>query len=537
MEERERRTVNQGWSPRTLWIGIWPITLLGNVFGATVTFIYFAFIEARLVADTVPVDMGQRVTFFIVGMVGILAMCSVVGLSLVRPAWRRAKELVKTGDSESLNTVAGILMDMPLKMAGVSLIGWLAAGIFFSFEPTALNWLYGGDYHRAMRQFCGIVFVGAPFTVSYIFLGLEWWLRRSLLKRFPADALLMIPASRRTRILPKMLFGSLLISICPLIIMGYITLSQIRAIKAGHQTIEQFLSGMPVVIAFLLVLGVWMAIEMATLVSLSISSPLKDTEKTIDRVREGDLDVSVPVISNDEIGTMAEGLNRMIEGLRERDYIRDTFGRYLSEQVVTEILKSPGGVKLGGELRDITILVSDLRGFTPMTESLAPEKVLEIINRYLERMTDVIIRHQGTIDEFAGDGILVFFGAPVAIADHTSRAVACALEMQTALKELNGENASLGLPELHMGIGVNCGELVVGNIGSEKRKKYGAMGTPINVAFRVEAQTSGGEVLVTPDIYDRLADDLEVAAARPASLKGLDKALTLYHVVGMKWHG
>ena len=88
-----------------------------------------------------------------------------------------------------------------------------------------------------------------------------------------------------------------------------------------------------------------------------------------------------------------------------------------------------------------------------------------------------------------------------------------------------------------MGIGVNCGELVVGNIGSEKRKKYGAMGTPINLAFRVEAQTSAGEVLVTPEIYNRLSDDLEVAAARQASLKGLDEALTLYQVVGMKWQG
>ncbi len=537
MELCKDKELEQGWSPRNLWRGIWPITMLGNLLGATVTFIYFAFIEARLVSDAPAVDAGDRIAFFVVGMVIIMAVCSLIGLSLVLPARRRARELFQAGDSESLNSAAGLLMDMPLKMAGVSLIGWLSAGIFFGFGPPTVNWFYRADYHEATRQFCGIVFVGAPFTVSYIFLVLEYWLRRSVRKHFPVDSLLTIPSSRRTPILPKMVLGSLLISICPLIIISYVTLSQIHAINAGHQTVEHFLSGMPLVIGFLLVLGIWMAIELSTLISLSVSKPLKDAGKTMERIRGGDLDASVPVISNDEIGTMGEGLNRMIEGLRERDYIRETFGRYLSEQIVAEILESPGGVKLGGELRDITILVSDLRGFTSMTESLAPEKVLEIINRYLERMTDVIIRHQGTIDEFAGDGILVFFGAPVPIANATGRAVACALEMQTALKELNGESAALGFPELQMGIGVNCGELVVGNIGSEKRKKYGAMGTPINVAFRVEAQTSGGEVLVTPGIYDRLSDDLEVAAARQASLKGFEETLTLYQVVGMKWRG
>ena len=131
--------------------------------------------------------------------------------------------------------------------------------------------------------------------------------------------------------------------------------------------------------------------------------------------------------------------------------VRETFGRYLSEEVVAEILKSPGGVDLRGELREITILVSDLRGFTPLSERLPPQAVLEIINRYLERMTDIIIRHEGTIDEFTGDGILVFFGAPRMLPDHAGRAVACALEMQEALSKLNTEFLELGLPQLQMG--------------------------------------------------------------------------------------
>ncbi len=217
-----------------------------------------------------------------------------------------------------------------------------------------------------------------------------------------------------------------------------------------------------------------------------------------------------------------------------RAFIRETFGSYLSEEVVTEILESPEGINLGGEVRDITVLVSDLRGFTSMTESLGCQHVLEIINRYLETMTEIVLRHGGTIDEFMGDGILVFFGAPQPCSDHFRRGIRCAIDMQAAMAEFNEEGLRLGQPQLQMGIGINCGELVVGNIGSRKRKKYGAVGSPINVAFRVEAHTAGGEILVTPSIYNRLAGELLVGTVRETHLKGLEGPVTLYQIVGVK---
>jgi adenylate cyclase len=226
---------------------------------------------------------------------------------------------------------------------------------------------------------------------------------------------------------------------------------------------------------------------------------------------------------------------RAVSTERDRRQIRDTFGRYMSDDVVTEILKSPGGINLTGELRDITILVSDLRGSTPMGEALEPPVVLTVINRYLDRMVNVIMRHEGTIDEFTGDGILVFFGAPRAMQDHAKRAVLCALDMQKAMPELNRENATLGLPELRMGIGINSGRLIVGNIGSEQRKKYGAIGSPINVAFRVEAQTNrdGGEILITQAVRERIDESLELGSPRTVSLKGIEEPMDLYPVIEM----
>ncbi|MGO9571705.1 MAG: CHASE2 domain-containing protein [Desulfomonilaceae bacterium] len=227
---------------------------------------------------------------------------------------------------------------------------------------------------------------------------------------------------------------------------------------------------------------------------------------------------------------------RAVSTERDRRQIRETFGRYMSDDVVTEILKSPGGINLTGELRDITILVSDLRGSTPMGEALEPPQVLRVINRYLDRMIAVIMRHEGTIDEFTGDGILVLFGAQRAMSDAAKRAVLCALDMQKAMPELNRGNVALGLPELRMGIGINSGQLVVGNIGSEQRKKYGAIGSAINIAFSVEAQTNraGGEILVTQAVCDRIDGSLELGPPRTLSLKGIAEPMPLYPVIGMR---
>lgn len=212
----------------------------------------------------------------------------------------------------------------------------------------------------------------------------------------------------------------------------------------------------------------------------------------------------------------------------------ETFGSYLSDEVVEEILESPGKIELGGELREISVVVSDLRGFTRITESLDSRELLGLLNRYLEAMTDIIVRHHGTIDEFTGDGILVFFGAPRSFADHARRAVLCTIEMQNVMNEFNRESLKFGLPELKMGIGINTGELVVGNIGSQKRKKYGAVGSPINVAFRVQTQTAGGEILVTESVYKQVASDVIIGSEREAELKGIEGSVKLYEIVGVR---
>ena len=419
-------------------------------------------------------------------------------------------------------------------MAGVSLVGWLVSGVIFTFVPPAFEQFHQGDVRLAFRLLIGMYLVGAPTTVAFIYFVLEWLTRKSAVEVFPQETLTDIPRAFSTHVLPKMLLLSIMIGTIPLCIVSFITLDQISMIQSDPNRVRVFASQMPHVLIFIFALAVVTVAILSFLISRSVSEPLQRMGEAMKKIREGNLSVSIPVVSNDEIGAMASGFNRMAQGLRERDFIRETFGSYVSQEVAAEILTSNTGVKLAGELRDISILVSDLRGFTRLSSTMEPQLVLKMINAYLEAMTEVIVRHDGTIDEIMGDGLLVFFGAPRRLPDHARRAVECALAMQSALLLLNEEYEKQSLPPLEMGIGINCGELVVGSIGSEKRRKYGAMGSPINVAYRVEAQTGGGQILVTPEIQERLGQSLIVQSHREVRLKGIEQAVILYQVVGIK---
>ena len=224
----------------------------------------------------------------------------------------------------------------------------------------------------------------------------------------------------------------------------------------------------------------------------------------------------------------------MLKGLRQRDFIRDTFGRYVSPEVAQALLESPEGLRFGGEKRVITVLMSDLRGYTRFAEQGDPVWVMDVLNGYLARMTDIIVEHGGTINEFMGDGIVAVFGAPVAHPDHAERAAAAALAMQRAMVDINESHAARGLPRFEMGIGLNTGEAVVGNIGSEQRAKYAVVGAAVNLAARVESATVGGQVFMSAGAHAQIRDLVEVADTLSVELKGLAEPLTLYDLVGLR---
>ena len=217
---------------------------------------------------------------------------------------------------------------------------------------------------------------------------------------------------------------------------------------------------------------------------------------------------------------------------RNEKFIRATFGRYLSDEIVTDILERPEGLELGGDLRRVTILMSDIRGFTTLSENLAPAQVVTLLNRYLGAMTDIIMAHQGTIDEFIGDAILAVFGAPQRRNDDADRATNCALAMQAAMAEINAMNRREGLPEIETGIALNTGDVIAGNIGSERRSKYGFVGHPMNVTSRIEDVTGGGEILAADSTLRSLAGTFRVGASQEINVKGINQSIVVHQILG-----
>jgi class 3 adenylate cyclase len=217
---------------------------------------------------------------------------------------------------------------------------------------------------------------------------------------------------------------------------------------------------------------------------------------------------------------------------RNEKFIRATFGRYLSDEIVTDILERPEGLELGGDLRRVSIMLSDIRGFTTLSENLAPSQVVTLLNRYLGTMTDIIMEHQGTIDEFIGDAILAVFGAPQRGGDDEDRAVKCALAMQEAMVEINAINEAEGFPTLHTGIAINTGDVIAGNIGSERRSKYGFVGHPMNVTSRIEDITAGGEILISDSTLKGLKGRYSLGRSQALNVKGIDEQLLVHQVTG-----
>ena len=216
---------------------------------------------------------------------------------------------------------------------------------------------------------------------------------------------------------------------------------------------------------------------------------------------------------------------------RNEKFIRATFGRYLSDEIVTDILERPEGLELGGDLRKVSIMLSDIRGFTTISEQLEPTQVVTIINRYLGAMTDIIMAHQGTIDEFIGDAILAVFGAPQYRDDDADRAVQCALAMQAAMADINARNEAEGLPAISTGIAINTGDVIAGNIGSERRSKYGFVGHPMNVTSRIEDFTAGGEILISDSTLQALEGDYAVTNSQKINVKGINAAILVHQIM------
>jgi class 3 adenylate cyclase len=255
------------------------------------------------------------------------------------------------------------------------------------------------------------------------------------------------------------------------------------------------------------------------------TAPLVHSVRLISRraaqVARGEYGEPLPVASRDEIGQLTESFNEMMVGLRERDFITNTFGRYVDPEIARELLSRPEAARLGGQKREVVILFSDIRGFTPLAETLSPEATIHLVNRHFSRMVDIIQKHRGIIVDFLGDAILAFFD-PLdgPLAPKVKQAVQCALEMQAAVAAANASEPQA--PPLEIGIGLHSGELVVGNIGSPSRAKYGIIGAAVNLTHRIQGVARGGEVVVSEEVFRHGGESWPVARSFHTKLQSID---------------
>ena len=214
-------------------------------------------------------------------------------------------------------------------------------------------------------------------------------------------------------------------------------------------------------------------------------------------------------------------------------FMRETFSSYMSEDLLNQLIANPDSLKLGGEKKELSILFSDIRGFTTISESMSPEKLIKILNRYFTPMTDAVLENGGMLDKYIGDAVMAFFNAPVNVKEHADASCLCALSMIEKLDRLNIELESEGVLPIRIGIGINTAEVIVGNIGSSAKKEYTVIGDGVNLASRVEGLTKnyGVQILITEFTIAKLNAEFTYREIEPVKVKGKDEAVLLYELM------
>ncbi|MCL4504377.1 MAG: hypothetical protein M1438_21340 [Deltaproteobacteria bacterium] len=266
-------------------------------------------------------------------------------------------------------------------------------------------------------------------------------------------------------------------------------------------------------------------------IELAISHELEARKSYLDLASESDdpeLKRLLREIAAEEASHEAT-LRSRLRLYQEKHLLRDTISRYVSPEMCAEILKNPALLQLGGRRQEVTVLFADIKGFTNMSAAMSPEEVVEVLNLFFTEMVDLVFKHQGTLDKYVGDALMAVFGVPVPLPDAASRAVQCAASMQRRLARLRAQKRT---PIKGMRIGINTGEAIVGNIGSDKRMDFTVIGDAVNVAARLQeyAKEMDADTLVSAATYQQVEGRFQLKALAPVILRGRQEPTPIYRL-------
>ena len=295
------------------------------------------------------------------------------------------------------------------------------------------------------------------------------------------------------------------------------------------QSVHRHLYRLFGVLALITAIAVAVGVRIATVMSLGLSQVVAAYRKLAQNQY-----IHVPTLrTKDEIELLATGFNQMVDGLVERDKLRTTFGKYMTESVLEHLLS--GKVALGGKTIKVTILFSDIRSFTSISEKMEAHALVQLLNEYFTEMVRLVMSNGGVVDKYIGDAIMAVFGAPVPTEQDAANAVRAAVEMRQALRRLNERLVARGAEPLRTGIGIHTGEVVAGNIGSEQRMEYTVIGDPVNVASRLESNTKelGVDVLISDATFEETKDIIECRPVAALNVKGRAEPVMTYELLGI----
>lgn len=266
--------------------------------------------------------------------------------------------------------------------------------------------------------------------------------------------------------------------------------------------------------------------------SITLTAPIEKLVEITSRVAKGQFDQKSDIHSRDEVGQLGEAFDHMIEGLQERDKVKNMLNKFHGSSVTEDLLK--GDLQLGGTKKEVTVFFSDIRDFTKFSEGHTPEEVVDMLNEYFQIMVGIINRNGGIVDKFIGDAIMAVWGAPTAHPNDSHNAVKACLEMRQALAQLNELRGGRGQVPIKIGCGLHRGDAISGTIGSDERMEYTVIGDAVNQAARIEASTKafGTDLLLSDTLADLVKDRFVLEEAGKAEVKGKSKPLTMFKVRG-----
>lgn len=461
---------------------------------------------AAFIQNTVFADPDKLFIFLVIYIMSFIVPVVIITIYTI-PIYRYLKNSHLSYKKRLL--AKSRIINLPLYHSLFGALGWIV-GFAGYLNNYYMNQYPAGSIEIMVNLIMQLSFAAFCFVLTYY--SLEFIMRKYYLPRiFTENKLSDIKNSRKVSIRMRFFILFFAISVFPLMVVIAVAFGQIHYTEFSEEAIALIsIAGGLMITSYLI----------SWLVAESYRKPIENMTIAAKKIRKADYDIRIQVRSNDEIGILSETLNETASELKDKEYIKETFGKVVDPGVRDYLLKS--NLKMGGELKTVTILFSDIRSFTSMSERLTPELLVSVLNRYFEKISAAITKNNGMVNKYIGDAVLGVFGAPLPLEGHADYAVKAGVDMITAREELNKELISEGMEPIRSGVGIHTGEVIAGNVGSSSRMEYTVIGDAVNTASRLESETKSHEaqIIFSRSTLDSLKNEYKVRSLGSLMLRG-----------------